>query len=166
MQAATVALWRVEYRTDASRADSLVIPVGFMLDAYWQDEARWLGLSYRERLTVSELDLVNLETWPELDDIEAFADSLFDRAWASGLELGSLVLAKSFPAYSALSFNAEPAELDLGTLERSESFSNLLNYLQGLEKDLQPAITAPVLPFETKSVCNSGATELRVKKAA
>jgi hypothetical protein len=128
--------------------DAPVIPVGFMLEADWDNGARWLGLLFRRKLTVAELDLVNVETWPELKDLEAFMDRLFNESWsAEGEGLGSAQLAMRYPAYSALHFATEPLTVRCGEFNRAESFQLLYGMLLGYEERLHPVVTAAVLPF-------------------
>ena len=170
MQVAAGALWRIEYRTDAARAHSIVIPIGYMLEAHWDGRARWLGASYREKLTRAELDVVNLKTWPELEDLERFVNGIFDRAWDATGFLGSHELALSFPIYSALHFAPEEFKLGSDDFNKSESYLELYLALVSFEDKLVPVLTAPVIPFEKNSeeifLDDIGTIDFRQKKAA
>src|SRR5262245_25432643 len=76
------ALWRIEYKTDLTRANSVELPVAYMLEARWSDGIRWLGMYFRKRFTEMELRYVNTETWPEMkDQLTPFVISLFEEAW-------------------------------------------------------------------------------------
>jgi hypothetical protein len=152
MQAAAAALWRIEYRIDAARADSRVIPVGYMLDAHWGERTRWLGVAYREKLTRAELDLVNLETWPELNNVENFVDAIFDRAWQEESVLGSVELSRAFPIYSALHFAPEPFDISEVVSGDQKDYANLYAFLVSCEDKLVPLVTASIVPFERKSL--------------
>jgi hypothetical protein len=145
MQKPLGALWRIEYRADATRADSTTIPVGFMLEADWQRRARWLGLYFRQKLTAPELDLVNLHTYPELRDLDKFMNELFDRAWEVTVALGSEEIAKLYPAFGALQFVPETMPLDLGEFDAGSSFQRLYALLLEQQQRLQPVLSAPVI---------------------
>lgn len=149
MREATQCMWRIEYRTDATQLNSPVIPIGFMLEADWANGARWLGLLFRRKLTVPELDLVNLETWPQLKDLDAFMDALFKESWSAEVTpaRGSAQVAGRYPSYSALHFASEPLDITFGEFHRNESFQYLYGTLLGYEERLRPVVTAPVLPF-------------------
>jgi hypothetical protein len=157
MQHPAKALWRIEFRTNLTRADAPIIRVGYLLEAHWQSQVRWLGLLFRRRLTVPELDKVNVATWPELKDLEPFMKGLFEQAWttsakasaAAAIELGSTALAAKYEQRSALHFAAEKRGPDLQAFDGKpvDSFPSLYAYLLGLREDLKPTIVAPVVPL-------------------
>jgi hypothetical protein len=149
------ALWRIEFRTDLTRASAPVLPLGYLLDAHWDadDQVRWLGLLFRRRLNPLEIDLVNTATWPELQKLEPFMKVIFEKAWAEtgdNGELGSAKLAFSYPHTSALQFVGEEQAI-LGLSEDPiESFPHLYLTLLNLRSRLTPTIKAPVVPIEHK----------------
>ena len=53
------ALWRIEFRTDLDLATAPTIPLAYLLEARWENDFRWLGMLFRKRLTLPELDLVD-----------------------------------------------------------------------------------------------------------
>jgi hypothetical protein len=70
---------RISFATDMTKGGSPEIPLGYMLEAAWLDQARWLGLIGRTRLTTQELKRVNLHTWPELEKPFSLLSRLFDQ---------------------------------------------------------------------------------------
>ena len=75
---------RISFQTDLTRGGASAIPLGCMLEAAWLDEARWLGLIGRTRLTLPEVGLVNLATWPELSNpFDLLLNRLFEQGWAA-----------------------------------------------------------------------------------
>ena len=119
------ALWRVEYRTELTRAAAPVVPLAYVLDAAWANGVRWLGMLFRKRLTTAELDLVALGTWPELRDLEKFMGGLFDEAWSSSSKaeiIGSRTLAPKYSMHSALQFAGEECSVNISTADPVESF--------------------------------------------
>lgn len=72
---------RLSFCTDMTKSSASVIPLGYMLEAVWPDEARWLGLIGRTKLMGHELELVNLATWPDLEKPFTFLDKVFDQGW-------------------------------------------------------------------------------------
>ena len=62
-------------------AASAQVPLGYMLEAVWPDEARWLGLIGRTELTQHELAFVNCATWPELAKPFTLLSQTFDQSW-------------------------------------------------------------------------------------
>jgi hypothetical protein len=144
------ALWRIEFRTKLTRADSLVIPVAYLLDAQWkQGNVRWLGLLFRKRLTPAELDLVNTATWPELTEIEPFMKRLFEDAWrmvdGAAADLGAAELAARYSHYSSLLFARAGEGPEKLIDEPVKAFSQLYSHMLGLREQLVPVATAPVV---------------------
>jgi hypothetical protein len=144
------ALWRIEFRTKLTRADSLVIPVAYLLDAQWkQGNMRWLGLLFRKRLTPAELDQVNTATWPELTEIEPFMKRLFEDAWRmvdrAAADLGAAALAARYSHYSSLLFARAGEGPEKLIDEPVKAFSQLYSHLLGLREQLAPVVTAPVV---------------------
>lgn len=74
---------RISFGTDMTRPNAPEIPLGFMLEAVWPDEARWLGLIGRTRLSVAESALINIATWPELKKPFSLLDRMFDQGWGA-----------------------------------------------------------------------------------
>ena len=144
------ALWRIEFRTKLTQADSLVIPVAYLLDAQWKEgSVRWLGLLFRKRLTPPELDQVNTATWPELKEIEPFMKRLFEDAWRmvddAAADLGAAGLAKRYSHYSSLLF-ARAGEGPKKLMDEPvKAFSQLYDHMLGLREQLAPVVTAPVV---------------------
>lgn len=75
---------RLSFITDMTKVGALEIPLGFMLEATWPKQARWLGLIGRTRLTPTEIAAVNLLTWPELEKPFDLLGRAFDRGWEGG----------------------------------------------------------------------------------
>lgn len=72
---------RIYFVTDMTRANAPKIPLGFMLEATWPSEARWLGLVGRRQLTGAELAATNVLTWPELEKPFDLLSQMFDAGW-------------------------------------------------------------------------------------
>jgi hypothetical protein len=152
------ALWRIDYRTDLTRSNGLVLPVGFVLEARWNNNVRWLGMLFRKRLTPKELDLVNVETWPEMKGLEPFMNKVFEDAWAQEIEigdgspaLGSDVIAARFSMQSSLQFIGDAPKIELSETDAEESFTGLYTRLLGLHDNLSPALLAPVVELPRRS---------------
>jgi len=149
------ALWRIEYRSDLTRAKAPVIPVGFVLEARWSDDVRWLGMLFRKRLTPVELDTINIETWPEMQALEPFMNRLFDEVWDQDIDsdltevpmLGSDLIAKSYGMHSSLHFACDLPGVTLNNENPEDSFSVLYGKLLGLHVNLTPVMTAAVVPL-------------------
>jgi hypothetical protein len=151
-------LWRIEYRTDLTRAREPVLPVGFVLEAHWNNDVRWLGMLFRKRLMPLELDRVNLETWPEMNDLETFMNGLFDKVWDQKVggrhnppRLGSALVAPNYAMHSSLHFASDEPKVKLSTEDAETSFSALYVRLLGLHGSLSPTLTAPVVRLPKKS---------------
>ncbi len=147
------ALWRIEFRTDASKADALKIPLGYLRESSVAGNGRFLGLIFRPTLTPLELDRINLHTWPEMacDRLEIFMNELFDRSWGDVCSadegvIGTAKIAASYTGHSALVFVSTPVKE-----MKAKSWMNLqLNLHQSLfdfEDELHPSLSAPVVPF-------------------
>jgi hypothetical protein len=72
---------RIFFVTDMTRPQAPEIPLGFMLEAVWPEQARWLGLIGRTRLNSTEIDAINLATWPEMEKPFGLLDKIFDQGW-------------------------------------------------------------------------------------
>src|SRR5581483_3803507 len=72
---------RLAFVSDLTQANTPQIPLGYMLEAVWPDQARWLGLIGRTELVPHELKLVNLATWPEMSKPFGLLDRTFDASW-------------------------------------------------------------------------------------
>jgi hypothetical protein len=153
------ALWRVEFRTNLTRSDAPIVPVAYLLEAHWENHVRWLGMLFRKRLTVSELDLVDTETWPEMGGLEKFMSSLFDEAWTNSgpeLPLGSSKLAPKYSIHSALQFAPEGSNVSIDAEDPVQSFPALYAYLLDFREKLSPVATAPVVPFKPRQLAAAG----------
>lgn len=75
---------RISFQTDMTSPAALEIPLGFMLEAVWPDQARWLGLIGRPRLNAAEIGAVNLATWPELEKPFDLLGKVFNLCWEGG----------------------------------------------------------------------------------
>lgn len=149
------ALWRIDYRTDLTRSNCLVIPIGFALEARWSNDDRWLGMLFRKRLTGFELKAVNVETWPEMKELESFMNRVFDDAWATekplGSEapsLGSNVVALNYSAQSSLQFLNEDLDIKLNNEDTEQSFADLYKKLLSLHDKLIPIEEEPASVVE------------------
>ncbi|WP_443750827.1 hypothetical protein [Asticcacaulis solisilvae] len=145
--------WRIEYRADMRLADSPLISLGVLYEAAWPaHEARWLGLAFRRDLYPLETDCINYDTWPELKEPEVFMRRLFDQCWQAGekTELGTDVIAESYPAYSAMHFTRERASVDVSSFDPHNTFLHLTEYLSELKLTLKPTLSAPVYPFAAR----------------
>jgi hypothetical protein len=154
-------LWRIEYRSDLSRAQGPVLPIGYVLEARWNDlEARWnsdvcwLGMLFRTRLTPIELGHVDLETWPEMQELEPFMNRLFEEVWDQEggvdngvLRLGSPVVGSKYSMQSSLQFVSADPSVALNDEDAEQSFPALYTRLLGLHGSLAPTLSAPVVPL-------------------
>ncbi|QDF38260.1 hypothetical protein FJN17_12155 [Bradyrhizobium symbiodeficiens] len=152
------ALWRIDYRADLTRSNSLVVPVGFVLEARWSNDVRWLGMLFRKRLTDFELAAVNVETWPEMQNLEGFLNKVFDDAWAAeeplggdAPALGSSAIALNYSAQSSLQFLADDPAVKLDNDDAEQSFADLYKRLLSLHDRLTPAALAPVVELPKRS---------------
>lgn len=153
-------LWRIEYRSDLTRAQGPVLPVGYVLEARWNNDVRWLGMLFRKRLMPIELEHVDLKTWPEMQGLEPFMTRLFDEVWEQELgsdgaspQMGAPIIATNYSMRSSLQFNTADARLDLSNEDPEKSFAALYTHLLGLHAALTPMLKAPVvqLPRRPKS---------------
>jgi hypothetical protein len=141
---------RISFFTDMTRADAPVIPIGFMLEAAWPEQARWLGLIGRTRLTPLELDRVNSTTWPELHAPFDMLDKLFDHGWAAEWGDAGSSMQKQ---WSRSSFSIETSEHPLTTLsaETAEAWTASSNalcaQLNALHLRLAPVLVAKPVPL-------------------
>jgi len=99
-------LWRIDFRTDASRSKSAVIPLAYMIEAECDDGNLYHGLLYRPRLIEAELAHVNRLTWPELDDLAGFLKPMLQVASVS--EGGAAALLERFSPRSAVQVTSPP----------------------------------------------------------
>lgn len=152
------ALWRIEFRTDASKADGLTIPLGFMRESCAGGDGRFLGLIFRPSLTPLECDRVNLNTWPELggEQLEKFMNDIFDRAWAHSCDaidgvLGTHAIATNYSGQSALAFVGEPVRQECTAENWHRLQVKLHESLFDHEESLSPVLSAPVLPLRRRA---------------
>ncbi len=141
---------RISFFTDMTRADAPVIPLGFILEAAWPDQARWLGLIGRTRLTRPELDKINLTTWPDLCAPFALLDSLFEKGWQSAWGEAGYSIQKDW-SRSAFSVKTDdyPAvgTLTADTSEEWTATSDVLcTQLNALHVKLGPILIARPIP--------------------
>jgi hypothetical protein len=156
------AMWRIEFRTDLTRADALSLPLAYVLEAHWDSGDRWLGMLFRKRLTALELERVDIATWSEMENLEAFMKGLFDEAWNSlqikidqgeeqtTLLLGSAIIAAKYPMQSALHFAPMQGKVTVGDDDPLKSFQTLYAYLLGLRPDLATVLAAPVVQWPAR----------------
>jgi hypothetical protein len=148
MEDAKINLWRIEFDTDLTMAGSLIIPLGFLLEARWPQRARAQGMVFRRRIMPLELDRVNLSTWPELGEVEKFMKTLFAQAWDNGTEN----VAGGFTARSALHFSRQSTAIELGAFDRVHSAPRVLEQLLAMSDQLAPNIAAPVVKLPSRKV--------------
>jgi hypothetical protein len=170
------AMWRIEYRTDQTRADSAMLPLAYMLESHWEDGVRWLGMLFRKRLTALELDRVNRATWPELENLEGFMKGLFDDAWIAAednvhdgeIRLGSDLVAVKFPVQSALNFAPTAERYAFGEDESVKAFPGLYAHLLGFRDALAPTLVSPVvhLPSRRAPVARPEKPDLEIANRA
>ena len=178
MVEARTSLYRLDFCADLTAAQAPVYQIGYLLEAAVSDGTRFLGLVSRRLLTAKELDLVDLKTWPELDDIDSFMDRLFNRAWdfvehqaSDDLCLGSEVLSKGFSSNSALTFGLFDVASELFDSLSGDTDAWQGKYYQALVdygKYLKPSLTSDILAFPCRDVAPKGADprpELRLKAA-
>ena len=150
------AVWRIEFRTDATRADAPVIPLGVLRESCVADDGRFLGLIFRPELTPLECDEINFETWPELGEerLESFMNELFEKAWEHSCEaadgaLGADRIAKQYSPHSALAFVADAApEYKAANWQRLQL--QLHKSLFDYEDWLAPTLIAPVVSMPSR----------------
>lgn len=99
---ATMLVSRLSFMPDMTKVDGQSIPLGVMLEAAWDDEARWLGLIFRTQLTSGEIAGINMVAWPELSDPSEFMTKLFDEAWGSSWGSSGAHLAQQWSSSSLL----------------------------------------------------------------
>jgi hypothetical protein len=148
------ALWRIEYQTNLTRAHDPVLPLAYMLEAYWNNGVRWLGMLFRKRLTPLEIDRVDMETWPEMKELPLFMNGLFERAWNSDVAsnrplplLGSNSVATNFSGRSSLHFAGDEPSITLSNDDPEQSFADLYTRLLRLHSALSPRLVAEVHPL-------------------
>jgi hypothetical protein len=156
------AMWRIEFRSDLTRADALSLPLAYVLEAHWDSGDRWLGMLFRKRLTTLELEHVDIATWSEMKNLEAFMKGLFDEAWntlqikidegeeQATLPLGSAIIAAKYPVQSALHFAPTQGKVIVGDDDPVKSFQTLYAYLLGLRDNLSSALVAPVVQLPAR----------------
>ena len=150
------ALWRVEFRTDLTKASAPTLKLGYLLEAHWHDGVRWLGMLFRRKLTALELDIVAKATWPELSDLETFMSGLFENAWnasesgSDDLALGSAVIAQKYTIRSALQFASEKNIAVVNADDALGSFPILYAHLLSFRSQLTPALAAEVVPLKAR----------------
>lgn len=145
-------LWRIEFRTDASKADALAIPLGYMRESFLAESGRFLGLIFRTQLSPLELDKINLHTWPEMRDLEPFMDGLFDRSRETCVkslagDFGTPSVARGFSGQSALVFEALNVD-EIKATTRGHLVNHLMTSLQAWEEYLVPVLKAPVVAIK------------------
>jgi hypothetical protein len=148
-------LWRIEYRTNLTRANTAVIGLGFLLEAQWENDIRWLGMLFRRKINPIENDFIDQATWPELNsNLEAFMTGLFEEAWSNsrvsgGRAFGSDAIVKKFSMHSALQFAPEACTVSVNPDDAVASFTILYSHLLQFRNRLIP-LSAPVLPLKKR----------------
>jgi hypothetical protein len=140
----------ISFVTDMTRANAPLIPLGFVLEATWPEQARWLGLIGRTRLTEPELDKINRATWPELQTPFGLLNKMFEQGWDSAWGEAGTILQNSWvrssiaidvDEYPLISeFSAETPEKWAGTCD------GLGIVLNGFGAKLVPTIQPPKPP--------------------
>ena len=121
---------RISFLTDARSGRAPTLPLGFMLEAAWPDEARWLGIIGRVSLLPEELGTINLATWPELRTPFSLLDKMFEAGWqAAWGEAGGV--ANNQNLYSSINVQIEEAGgIIAGTqIESEAAWANTCNLL-------------------------------------
>lgn len=158
------ALWRIEYRTDLMRTHEPVLPVGFVLEARWSNDVRWLGMLFRRQLTPIELDRVDLRTWPEMAKLEPFMADMFEQTWKQEPALndgppplGSNLMALNYAMHGSLQFVSDHVSTDLDNDEPAASMVPLYADLIGLRARLAPTLIAPVVNIPRREAAPAAA---------
>lgn len=157
MVEAKCSLYRIDFCTDLTAVQAPIFNIGFMLEAAVHGGARFLGLASRRSLTRVELDRVNLQTWPELAELDSYMGRLFEDAWdrvsettADDTTLGSVALASSYSSMTALTFGLldMPETLVQSLQGECDDWQKLFyGALCDYGKLLKPTLSADVLPF-------------------
>jgi hypothetical protein len=162
------ALWRIEYRTDLTRTQGPVLPVGFVLEARWSNDVRWLGMLFRKRLMPIELDHVDLKTWPEMAKLEPFMNEMFEETWDRDTPLGdgepplgSALTASQYGIHGSLQFVSDVAAIDLSNDDPETSMVPLYAHLIGLHGRLAQTLVAPIVPLPRKEKVIPAAATIR-----
>ena len=144
-------LSKIEFRTDMTRKSGLIIPLGFLLEVTWENQARWLGMIGRTHLTPIEADLVHGPSKQELENPWKFLadsfDSVCEEPWGTACDH----LANRYAW--ALNFSRpEPTSAaDTLTVETDDAWIIAQNHLSGdlliRGRTLRPAAIAPVIQF-------------------
>jgi hypothetical protein len=150
MQDAKRALWRIEFRTDMTRAGAPIIPLAFLVEAAWPRGGRWQGMLFRPSLTKNELAACDLQTWAELEAPDPFLRGLFSEAWRAGPEVGAEVLLNRYSDRSA--FHIAPQAHDGLAAAAAEqatphTFAALTEFIRNFKDCLQPVLKADVVDF-------------------
>lgn len=158
---------RIAFFTDMTRAGAPVLPLGFMLEAAWPAQARWLGLIGRTRLTPFELAQVNLTTWPALRMPFGMLDQLFEQGWASEWGQASQSIQKTW-SRSALTIMTDEYPLTTLSAETAEAWAStcdvLCTHLNALHVKLVPALVAePMQIFQAPPVAVARPIDLRTR---
>lgn len=148
MHTAKTAVSRIEYRTNMMRGDADIIPLGYLVEACWED-ARWMGMIYRPTLTANERRALNIETWPELADPTACLRTMFEGAWQAAEGEAGDHLHSHYGCLSALHVSvcdrSSAFAEDLASAIDSDVQKELVKRLQQFNEHLQPACSAQVL---------------------
>jgi hypothetical protein len=174
MAEAKIALYRLDFCTDLTAVQAPTIALGYMLETAVSGGARFLGLASRVSLTPLERDLVNVETWPEILNLDNYMGELFERAWEfvegtsnQGQILGSSSLAQNFSSMSALCFASQNVSKELSSMLETETEdewqTKLYNEVLSYRLLLVPTIKAPIIPLRSAQVTGQNIASLRPK---
>lgn len=87
------------------------IPLGYMVEATWSKQARWLGVVGRTELTAREIAAVNLSAWSELQKPFTLLEEMFDQGWGGPWGRAGLKAQAVWPMSSILVDTIEDNEL-------------------------------------------------------
>jgi hypothetical protein len=162
-------LSRISFFTDMTRAEAPVLPLGFMLEAAWPDQARWLGLIGRTSLTRAELDCVNLTTWPELRAPFDLLDGLFDKGWEAKWGHADEAIRSEW-SRSAFAIHTDQHPLSTLSAETAEAWTStcdvLCTQLNALRVRLVPSLVARQLEFRRRAPIITRPIDFRMRVGA
>lgn len=148
-----VSITRIAFQSDMTRADAPVIPFARILECVWPDAIRWLGLIGRTRLTPLELEVINLETWPEFREPHPLLAKIWDKGWSADWGGAGELLQREW-SRTALGVSTESLSgllpdtnhTDIADALR-EAHPILWTHMIAEAEHLRPIIKAPVLRF-------------------
>lgn len=136
----------ISFITDMTLASPPVIPLAYMLEASWPEQARWLGLIGRTRLTEAELERVNKATWPELQMPFAMLNELFEQGWESAWGEAGMAVQQQ---WSRSSFSIDVGEYPLMaplSAETADAWTHTCDSLSGLLNGFKAKLAPTIVP--------------------